>query len=145
MKRFAIAAVSLICATMAIGALSPIAAQGPKNFVSPTYRFPADQPAAPHEMTKREANRLAATAELPADHLRLTRFYSDEADQLDAQAVAYEEAASSLRNGPAVKNLVAPGTPARYEFTAERLRGESVSDRKLAAIHERKADVERVP
>ena len=143
MKRF-VTAVSLISAALVIGGLSPIAAQsGPKNFVSPTYRAPAVEGTVPHEMTKREANRLVATAELPADHLRLMRFYNAEADGFDAQAAAYEEAAAALRNGPFVRNFMSPTAPARYEFKAEHLREESDADRRLAASHEREASLGR--
>lgn len=145
MKRFVTAA-SLISAAVLLGGLSPIVAQsGPKNFVSPTYRAPAVEAGVPHEMTNKEARRLAATAELPADHLRLMRFYNTEADALESQAAAYEAAAAGLRNGPSVKNFVSPTAPAQFEFKAEQLREASEADRQLAASHEREAIFVRVP
>lgn len=136
MKRF-VTGVCLFFGTVLVGGLSPIGAQtGPKNLVSPTYRAPAVETAIPHQMTAGEARRLAATAELPGDHLKLANYYNGEADQLEAEAAAYEGAATTFRNSQFVKNLMSPTAPARYEFIAERLRGEAESDRKFAVSHE---------
>ena len=112
---------------------------GPKNLVSPTYRSPAVLTVVHGGLTNREAKRLAATAETNSDHLRVAEFYTAKADRLEAQAVGYEEAAASYRNGPMVKNLMSPTTPGRYEFFAKELRAEAKSNRALAASHERMA------
>ena len=112
---------------------------GPKNLMSLTYRAPAVQTAAPHGLTDREAKRLAATAESPADHLKLVEFYTAKAKRLEAQAAGYEQAAAAYMNGPKVKNLMSPTTPGRYEFFAKRLHDEAQSSRALAASHERMA------
>lgn len=113
---------------------------GPKNLVSPTYRSPAVQVAASHELTKKELKRLAAAAESRVDHLKLAAYYKNEADRLDGQAAGYEQAAATIRRGPYVKNLMAPSTPGRYEFLAKGFREEARSNRLLAADHERIAN-----
>lgn len=112
---------------------------GPKNFVSPTYRAPAAHATASKELTKREVKRLAATAESRADHLKIAGFFRAQADKLEAQALGYENAAATYRNGPFVKNLIAPTTPVRYEFAAKNFRDEAKADRSLEASHEREA------
>ena len=61
------------------------------------------------------------------------RSFLVKADILDAEAVAYEEAATRLAHGPFVKNLMAPTTPGRYDFYAKRLREEAKSNRERAA------------
>jgi len=141
MKRFM--TVSLfMAAAVAAGATEPAVSQnGPyvKNLMAPTYRFSAAPVAAPHQLTKREVNRLAATAESAADHLNLARYFIAEADKLDARATAYEQAAATYRHGPYVKNLMAPTTLARYEYSATEFRKEAISDRALAVSHEQMA------
>jgi hypothetical protein len=137
MKPLLIAA-SFIMFVVPVWAVAP-AVHGPKNLMSPTYRPPAVQVVAPHEMTRREANRLSRTAELAADHLKLARFYRAEADKFDANGAAYEKAAAKYRHGPRVKNLMAPTTPGRYEFFAKGFREEARTNFVLAASHEEMA------
>ena len=130
---------------VAVSASIPMVAQtanpwpGPKNLMSLTYRAPAAQTVAPHDLTDREAKRLAATAKSPADHLKLVEFYTAKAKRLEAQAAGYEQAAAAYMNGPKVKNLMSPTTPGRYEFFAKNLRNEAKSSRALAATHEQLA------
>lgn len=112
---------------------------GPKNLVSPTYRPPAIQVSAPQGLTNREAKRLTASAESRADHVRLAEYYAMQADKIEAQATGYERAAAAYRNGPMVKNLMAPSTPGRYEFMAKGFREGAKSNRAIAASHERMA------
>lgn len=112
---------------------------GPKNLVSPTYRRSTAPAAVAQGLTKKEVNRLAATAETREDHLKLAGYYEDQADKLDAQATGYEEAAATYRSGPNVKNLIAPTTAGRYEFFAKRSREEARSNRALATSHEQMA------
>ena len=131
-----------VAAVAAFGLALPAFSQiGPKNFVSPTYRAPAVEAAAPHALTQREVNRLAATAETRADHLKIAAYYNAKANWQNAQAAGYEEAAATLRNGPIVKNLMAPDTAPRYEFVATRLREQAKSNRALAASHDEMATV----
>jgi hypothetical protein len=125
---------------LAAGAAQPATYQhGPKNLVAPTYRAPVAPVAAPHQLTSREVKNLAATAESAVDHFKLVRYYRAEADRLDAKAATYEEAAATYRHGPMIKNLMAPTTPARYEYFAKGLREEAKSDRDLSTLHERMA------
>jgi hypothetical protein len=116
-------------------------ANGPlvKNLMGPSTRACPTQAAVTHQLTRREVNKLTATAELAADHLKLARYYRAEADRLDANGAAYEEAAAAYRNGPIAKNLMAPTTPARYEFFAKGFREEAKSNRVLAVSHEQMA------
>jgi hypothetical protein len=110
-----------------------------KNLMALTYRTPCAHGVVPHELSKKEVQRLTATAETREDHLKLARYYTSAADRLEAEASAYEQAATAYRGGPMVKNLMAPGTPGRYEFLAKGLRHEAKSDRALAASHEKEA------
>ena len=126
---------------LAVGTLAePAFSQnGPKNLMSPTYRPPAAQTAAPQEFIRKQVKRLTATAESAADHLKLASYFRAEANSLEARATAYEKAAVNLRNGPMVKNLTAPSTAGRYEFIAKGFRDEAKSDRSQAAAHEEMA------
>lgn len=136
---------ALIIGVVAVSASIPMLAQttnpwpGPKNLMSLTYRAPAVQTVAPHGLTDREAKQLAATAESPADHLKLVEFYTAKTNRLEAQAAGYEQAAAAYMNGPKVKNLMSPTTPGRYVFFAKSLRNEAKSSRALAAMHEQLA------
>jgi hypothetical protein len=94
---------------------------------------------APKELTKGEVKKLAVTAETPEDHLTVARFYRAEANGLDAKAAGYELAAANLRNTSVAKNLAAPGTAGRYEFTAKGFRKEAKEDRAIATTHEKMA------
>ena len=130
---------------LAVGTLAePAFSQnGPKNLMSPTYRAPVAHAAVPHELTRKQVKRLAATAESAADHLKLANLLSSRGNSLEARATAYEKAAATLRNGPLVKNLTAPSTPGRYEFIAKGFRDEAKSDRSQAAAHEEMAGKSR--
>lgn len=112
--------------------------RGPKNLVSPTYRGPVVT-ATPHEFNGRDAQKLAAIAESAADHLKLARYYGIKANELYAKGAAYEQTAATYRNGPFVKNLMAPGTPARFEYVAKLAREEAASSRALSESHEQMA------
>ena len=78
-------------------------------------------------------------AKTPQDHVRIAAYCKGKAERLDAEAAGYEEAAASYRNGPVVKNLMAPNTAARYENMAKGFREEAQSNRELAASHEQMA------
>jgi hypothetical protein len=126
---------------LAVGTLAePAFSQnGPKNLMSPTYRAPIAKADVPQELTRKQVKRLAATAESAADHMKLANYFQAEANLLEARATAYENAAVNLRNGPMVKNLMAPSTPGRYDFIAKGFRDEAKSDRSQAAAHEEMA------
>ncbi|HEY6290132.1 MAG TPA: hypothetical protein VI455_01030 [Terriglobia bacterium] len=71
--------------------------------------------------------------------MKLAAYYNAKADRLDAEGAAYEEAAAAYRHGPIVKNLMAPNTPARYDYFAKEFREEAKSARALAASQEEMA------
>jgi hypothetical protein len=137
--------VSIMTLTASAWAAKPTPNQGPlpKNLASPTYRAPVFQ-VVPEEFTKKDAKRLAATAESAADHMKLANFYRGEAEALDAKGASYEQAAMNLRHGPSVKNLTAPGTSARWDFAAKGFREEATSNRALADSHEQMANNARI-
>jgi hypothetical protein len=110
-----------------------------KNLMALTDRAPVANPAIAHELTQREAKKLAATAETRADHLKLAAYYKAQADKLNGQDAGYEQAAATYRHGPFVKNLMAPNTPGRYEFYAKSFREGANSNLKLAASHDQMA------
>ena len=131
-------AVAVVAFSLTMPAFSQ---NGPKNLVSPTYRAPATQGTVLHTLTQKEVNRLAATAESRADHMKIAGYYAAKADSLDAEAAGYEQAAAAYRNGPIVKNLMASNTAPRYEFFATRLREQAKANRALAASHDQMATV----
>jgi hypothetical protein len=109
-----------------------------KNLMAPTYRAPTAPPVV-KEINKKDAKRLAAIAELPAEHLKLARFYAAEANRLDALAIGHENAAAAYRKHPAAKNLAAPTTAGLCEFFAKGFRSEAKTNRALATSHEEMA------
>ena len=117
------------------------AERGPyiKNLMSPTYRPPAAPLVTHKELTRNDIKRLTKTAETRDDHLKIARFWTAEAYQLEVQASGYEHAAEVLRRGPVVKNLTAPTAAARWEFFAQKLKNEATSDRARAASQEQLA------
>jgi hypothetical protein len=108
-------------------------------FTTPTSASDT-QGAVPQQLTKREVKRLTATAESSEDHSKVARYYTAEADRLDAEAAGYKHAVAYDRNGRIVKNLMAPTTLGRYEYLAKTLRDEANSDRQRAEAHERMAE-----
>jgi len=110
-----------------------------KNLTGLKGQHVCDRMAVPTELTKGEVKKLARMAKSPEDHLTVARYYRDEANGLDAQAARYEEAAASLRKGPAVKNLVAPTTASRFDFLAKGFREDAKADIALAKSHEEMA------
>ena len=107
-----------------------------KNLMAMTKRpWPVQAPV-PHELTRGEIKKLAASAESAENHLKLARYFNAEADRLEASAAGYEEAAARYHNGPMVKNLISPTTPGRYAFIAKGFREEAKSNRAQAASHE---------
>ena len=132
--------VSIMTLTASAWGANPISNQGPlpKNVAPLNYRVHISQVVVP-EFTKKDAKRLAATAESAADHLKLAKFYRGEAEALQAKGASYEQAATTLRDGPFVKNLAAGSTAARWKFEAKGFRDEAASNYALAASHEEMA------
>jgi hypothetical protein len=110
-----------------------------KNLRAYSSRCIGAPTAGPHELSSREVKRLTVTAKSTEDHLTIARYYEAEADRLDSQAAAYEEAAAGYKRNPAPKNLMAPGTASRYDYLAQGFRKEANSDRALAASQQQMA------
>jgi hypothetical protein len=85
---------------------------------------------------QKNLNPAVRTAKRPENHAAAAAYYNAEADRLDAEAAAYEKTAAAYRNGPYIKNLMAPNTAARYDYMAKGLREEAQSYRERAALHE---------
>jgi hypothetical protein len=83
-------------------------------------------------------------AKTPEDHQRIAAYYTAKAGSLDSQAAGYEQAAATYRNGPVVKNIMAPNTAARYEAMAKGFRQEAQTNRELAASQEQMAKTTEV-
>lgn len=78
-------------------------------------------------------------AKTPEDHARVAAYYKAKAESLDARAAGYEQAATSYRNAPVVKNLTAPNTAARYDSMVKEFRQEAQYNRELMASQEKMA------
>jgi len=94
---------------------------------------------APQQISKRQLKKLVKAAKSADDYLKLARYYTAEAERLDARAAFCEEAATAHRNDPAIKNLAAAGASAQYEYRAKQLRAQAKSYRELASSHEEMA------
>jgi hypothetical protein len=95
---------------------------------------------APEELSARQLKDLAKAAKTAEDHLKIAQYYKNEADKLDAAATAYERAAVSYLQSSNAKNLTAPGTPVRYEYSAKAYREEAKLYRQRAAVQEQMAN-----
>ena len=87
----------------------------------------------------RDLKTALKAAKTPEDHERIAAYCKAKAEGLDSQAAGYEQAAATYRNGPVVKNIMAPNTAARYESMAQGFRQEAQSSRELEASNERMA------
>jgi hypothetical protein len=83
-------------------------------------------------------------AKTPEDHTRIAVYCKAKAENLDSRALGYEQSAATIRNGPVVKNLMAPNTAARYEAIAKGYRQEAESDREMAASQDQTARVKEM-
>ena len=52
-------------------------------------------------MTAREAKTLVATAKTPKDHLKIARYFNQEAEQFESEARDHEELTAAYRKNPA--------------------------------------------
>jgi len=87
----------------------------------------------------RDLNAAIKAAKTPNDDLRIAAYCNQKADNLDAQAAAYEEASAAYGHGPVVKNIMATNTAARYDSLAKGIREKAQSYRDIAASHEEMA------
>jgi hypothetical protein len=102
------------------------------------------QIAAPRDLSMRQLRKLGASLNSPEGHLKLSGYYRNRADRLEALAAAYGNAAATLGQGPQIKNLTAPGTAQRYSFLGRQLHDEAVSQRTKADSEDRIAKAEAV-
>jgi ATP:corrinoid adenosyltransferase len=94
-------------------------------------------------LSKQQVKQLVATAETPAEHMKLAAYFNQEADKLDAEAKYHEGLASVYRSNPAAlgtKNRAAgEGGAMHCDNFAKSMRGAATEDRALAAEHEQMA------
>ncbi len=91
-------------------------------------------------LTKKEVEKLTATAKTPEEHLRLSQYFTREADRLDAESREHEKLAEEYRNSPssqamAAKSPMGPRTAAHCEFFAKATREAADKADELAASH----------
>jgi hypothetical protein len=93
-------------------------------------------------MTAKEAKALIATAKTAKDHLKLARYFNQEAEQFDAEARDHDEMIEAYRTNPnprAEKTPGGVGTIAHCEFLAKSNREMAKALREMAAAHEEMA------
>jgi hypothetical protein len=88
----------------------------------------------------RDLKAALKAARTPEDHARIAAYCETKAEKLEAEAAGYEKTAADYRNGPVVKNLMAPNTAARYDSMAKALRKEAQSSREMAASQRQMAN-----
>lgn len=95
-------------------------------------------------MTAREAKALIANASTPKEHLKIARYFNQEAEQFEAEARDHEELVAAYRKNPAPW-AAQPKTPAAFrtlehcEFLARSSREMAKALREMAASHEEMA------
>lgn len=94
-------------------------------------------------LSKQQVKQLVATAETPAEHMKLAAYFNQEADNLDAEAKYHEGLAAVYRSNPAAlgtKNRVAgQGSALHCDNLAKSLHEAANEERQLAAEHEQMA------
>ena len=98
----------------------------------------ADKPS----LSKKEAKALVATAKTPGDHMKLARYFNEEADRLEAEAKDHEELAQEYRNHPsamAMKTPMSPNSAEHCVYFAKAARDAAKAARELANSHEQMA------
>jgi len=135
MKRF-VTAITLFACTILIGSLSPAHAREDDRVMT------SEAPDAFH-LSKKQVKRLEATAETPADHMKLATWYNHQADKLEAEARGHEDLANTYANTPAVlgsKSSIPNKVGAEHcRNEAKSLRKTAGEDRALATEHEEMA------
>lgn len=93
-------------------------------------------------MTPKEANALIATAKTAKEHLKLARYFNEEANQFEADAREHDEMIEAYRKAlyPRVsKTPGRAGTIEHCEFLAKSDREMAKALREMAAAHEEMA------
>lgn len=93
-------------------------------------------------LTKKDVKALVATAKTPEDHMKLARYFRQEADRLEADAKEHDELAQEYRKNPSPMAMKVPmsGRSAEHcEYFAKSAREAAKAARELAASHEEMA------
>lgn len=110
-----------------------------------TLAPPADA-ADKRSLSKKELKTLIATAKSPADHMKLARYFNEEADRLEAEAKEHEELAEEYRKNPSAISMKTPMSPNSAEhclYFAKAARDAAKAARELASSHEAMAKVSK--
>ena len=90
-------------------------------------------------MTAKEAKALAITANTAQDHLKLARYFNQEAGRFEAEAIEHDEMIEAYRKNPAPWASKNPGSVRTIEhcqFLAKSNREMAKAFREMAANHE---------
>lgn len=127
---------ALVLSTILVGATAQVKADSTGK----------QQPIKHSQLTEKQAQALAATAETKADHMKLAAYYNLEADKLESDANHHEELAGVYRTtggGTGGGKNAGAGTVSRTEGhcadIAKSLRDAAKSTRELASEHEQMA------
>jgi hypothetical protein len=93
-------------------------------------------------MTAREAKELIATAKAPKEHLKLARYFSQEADHFEAEAKDHDEMIEAYRKNPTPWASKTPGgvrTIEHCQFLAKSNREMAKAAHEMANAHEEMA------
>jgi hypothetical protein len=93
-------------------------------------------------LTTKEAKALIETAKTPKEHLKLAQYFSQQADQSEAEAKDHDEMIEAYRRNSAPQAIKAPGgvgTIQHCEFLAKSDREMAKAFREMAAAHEEMA------
>ncbi len=100
----------------------------------------------PPTISKAEVKELIAKANTPEDHHRLAAYFTQKAENMDAEAVEHEELAKEYANKPGMHDMKHPmsgKTAAHCKYFAQAARKAAAEDRALAAAHETMAKTAR--
>jgi hypothetical protein len=93
-------------------------------------------------MTAKEAKALIATASTPKDHLKLAKYFNQQADQFEVEARDHDEMIEAYRKNPttrAEKNPGGVGTIEHCAFLAKSNREMSKALHEMATAHDEMA------
>lgn len=95
--------------------------------------------AAEPTMSKAEVKELIGKASTPEDHHRLASYFTQKADNMEAEAVEHDELAKQYANNPGIHEMKHPmsgNTAAHCRYFSQAARKAAAEDRALAAAHE---------
>ena len=94
-------------------------------------------------MSKKEVAMLIEKANTPADHMKLAKYYNQQADKFEMEAKEHAEMGEMYKKRPSatgLKTAMSPDTTVHCEYIAESLRNASKKARELSAEHAKMAD-----